>query len=946
MRATVMVAALGLSGFGFAATALAGAPQDTRPPATAEDSEAGPAEVIVSTSRITRDGFEAPTPLTVIGPEELQAAAPSKIADYINYLPQIQGSTVPRGIVAQTGPGLQGANVLNLRALSVANTGANRTLVLLDGRRVAPVTPGGSVDVNVLPTALTQRVDIVTGGASAAWGSDAVAGVVNFVLDKKFTGLKGEVDYGATMRGDAGSTKYSATFGTPFSAGRGHILFNAEYNKYQAGNEIRTRPWYVGAAVVNNPAYVAGNGQAGRIVATNVNLSTASPGGLITSGPLRGTNYGVGGVTEPFSFGVINGALMVGGTDTKTVGAGQVAPAGEQVNAFSRFSFDVTPDFTAYAEASFAHDDVPSPTPVYTRNGDLTIRNDNPFIPAATRALMAAQNVTTFSFGKAFWEFGYTGTYNVRAQRRGVVGADGSFGDTGAWHAYYQYGRSNIINAVANNPIVPRLVDAVDVISNPATGGVAGVAVGAPVCRSTLSAPTNGCVPMNVFGIGSASAASIAAIMGEARRDVVYTQQVAALNGQIEPFSTWAGPVSLAGGFEFRKEEYTQQADPISLTASFSLGNYSEGTGNFDAKEGFLETVVPLLKDKPFAQALDLNAAVRLTDYSTSGRVTSWKLGVVHDLTDALRLRATRSRDIRAANLSELYQGAGAQRPTLTDYGTPGNPSIRLVTFNLGNPDLDPELADTVSAGIVFRPGWLQGFTTSLDYYQIKVDGAITTPIVPGAGRADQSVINQCYGFNTPQVTSACSRITRVNGVITSIVVSPVNANSLKTSGFDLELGYRTPLAGGDLSVRFLATKVREFVTQQPAAPLLDTLDTTGPRSLTYLFSGSYQWGPSRTTATVRYLGAGRFSNDPAGTATYVEGNHIDSVQYISLAESYKLEFGDTDLELFAVIDNLFDVDPPIAPNNAAPTAPGGIGTGTEFDLLGRRYRAGIRLRF
>ncbi len=893
-------------------------------------------EVVVTSSRIVRDGFAAPTPVTVVGPEELAAAATPNIAEYVNRMPQLQGSNTARRISGMTGPGLQGANVLNLRSLSNILNGENRTLVLLDGRRVAPVTPGGAVDINVLPSALMERVDIVTGGASAAWGSDAVAGVVNFILDKKFTGIKGEVQLGTTTHWDAETQQYTLSVGTPFAGGRGHFLASGEHTISSAGDPIISRDWFNYQQVVNNPAYVAGSGIAGRVLADNINHSLAAPGGLITAGPLKGTTFGAGGVPERFVYGIVSGATMIGGTQTSDAGIIQLVPADTRSNLFSRVSFDVTDAATVYAEASYARDEVNPPAAYYIRNNDIVIRSDNPFIPASTKAQMTAAGLASFNFGRLFNEFGPTANHHVRKQVRGVIGADGRFGSTGSWHTYYQYGRSNVLNAAGNNPIVPRVNAAVDVISNPAVNGVAGVAAGAPVCRSRLTAPNNGCIPLNLFGTNSASPEAIASVIGVAWRDLEYVQEVAAFSGQFEPFSIWAGPVSLAAGVEWRKEEYVQKADPISLTATFYLGNFTEGTGKESVREAFAETVVPLLRDAPLAKSLDFNGAIRFTDYGISGGVKTWKAGFVYDMDDSLRLRATRSRDIRAANLAELFQGAaGTQTFVLEDSTLPGNPppATTVVTFNRGNLALTPELADTTSFGGIYRPAWFSGFSVAVDYWKIELNDAITTPTLPGRSAA-QTVIDQCAGYRTVALPAQCANITRgALGTVNTVTVGPVNSQAVETGGIDLEVAYRMPLYDGELNLRFLGTYVDKYLTTQVGGLPLDTLDIGGPRRYRGLFTATYEKGPSRTTLTARYIGEGRYSAEPPGSATQVVGNRIPAVTYFDLAESYDLSLFGSKSQVFAVMENVLDEDPP-------------AGGGVLFDPLGRQIRVGLRFSF
>lgn len=265
-------------------------------------------EVQVTGTRIVREGFDAPTPTTVAAIEDINKLAPASIADYVNRLPVFSGSVTPRSSVGANGI-VSGGNYLNTRSL-----GPTRTLILLDGRRLPPSTITGLVNINLIPTALVQRVDVVTGGASAAWGSDAVAGVVNFVLNKDFQGVRGSLQAGVSEEGDAPSRNVEIAFGRQFADGRGHLALSGEYINLGVAGPVGSRSWYQGHKVIANPAFVAGNGQPRLVVLPNVGISNATEGGLIVAGPLRGTQFGPGGVPAPFNFGFTSGLQSAGGT--------------------------------------------------------------------------------------------------------------------------------------------------------------------------------------------------------------------------------------------------------------------------------------------------------------------------------------------------------------------------------------------------------------------------------------------------------------------------------------------------------------------------------------------------------------------------------------------------------------------------------------------------------
>lgn len=930
-----------------AASALA---QTTQPPARQQPGSPVPSgeepvaasidDVIVTGSRIVRDGYEAPSPTTVIGLQDIEAAAPANLADFVNRLPQLGGTTTPRTTGAGVGGGTGGANFLNMRAL-----GASRTLVLLNGNRVVPAATTGAVDLNLLPTALVERVDVVTGGASAAYGSDAVAGVVNFILDNDFTGMKGNIQTGISQEGDGQTYNAELSFGTPFADRRGHLLFSGQVTSIGEVAEAGSRDWFRGYKLIGNPSYTLTNGQPALLLLPNVGLGRATPGGLIGAGPLRGTAFGPGGALQTFTYGSItSGNIMSGGTPYELAAGQQLQAPVEQYSLFTRASFDLSDAATAYVEASYGHSDVTSHSSPYVRHGNITIRAGNPYIPTA----LNMTGITSFSLGRTNEEFGLPDARNIREMSRGVIGIDGTFGETWRWSAYYQYGQVGITNTVSNNPIVARYDLAVDVVRNPAVGGVAGVAVGDPVCRSTLTSPGNGCQPFNPFGFGSPSQASLSWISGVARQDIEVKQEVAAANVQFEPFSIWAGPVSVAAGAEWRKESYVSTTDALSITNSFWLGNYKPGGGEYSVKEIYAEVIAPLVRDLPFIQSLDFNGAVRSTEYSTSGNVTTWKAGLTYDVNDTLRFRGTRSRDIRAPNLNDLFLGGQANSNSVQDVLQPGAPSVFITTLSGGNPFLTPEVAETTAYGFVFRPAFLEGFSMSLDYFEIDIADAIVNQ---GAA----ATVNQCYGFGVPQIPAACSAITLATpGTLVGAVVrtSGINLQSLSTSGYDFEVSYQQPVSNfvssweGDLTLRLVGARTTQYETVLAGA-VTDSLNMLGNAlEWRWLATAGYTLGPSRTTFSLRYVGPAVYNNLPVGNPQSVDQNDIDDVAYLDISQNYDLEIGGREVQLYGVIENVFNTDPPVVGGGGANNQTNFGASAQYHDTIGRSFRVGLRFVF
>ena len=903
-----------------------------------QDAAASDDEIRVTATRVVRDGYKAPTPTSVIGAAEIEANAPSNIADFVNQQPAMAPTNTPRANVGFVSAGLVGINALNLR-----NLGSARTLVLLDGQRVGPSSLTGLVDVNTFPQALIKRVDIVTGGASAGWGSDAVAGVVNFIIDKEFTGIKGQVQGGVTSYGDDRNYNIQLSAGTKFADDRGHIVISGEIAHNDGITGIGKRKWYGGAKLFINPAYVAGNGQPQLIVAQNAGFATATPGGIITSGPLRGTYFGPAGAPTQFNYGpIVSGNFMAGGdaryADFAT--SGDLDAKMNRQSLFGRVSFAASDNIELFAQGSYSRATAFNNALSQFNFGNITIQPDNAFIPASIRAQVTAP----FSLGTLNEDLGPITADTKRTSWRGVIGARGEFNALGTTWDWDVYGQRTFNNVYIESriSITANYNRAIDSVRN---------ANGAIVCRSTLTDPTNGCVPYNIFGTGVNSDAARDYVLGTAWGRTKLTEDVMAATLRGEPFSTWAGPVSIAAGIEHRREKVTGSNDPgtTATVRPYFAGNFFASQGSYNVDEAFLEAVVPLAKDEPFAESLDLNAAVRATDYSTSGYVTTWKAGLTYSPISDITFRVTRSRDIRAPNLAELFQSGQSSTTSILD---PFNGNASTTTFQVtsGNINLNPERADTLGVGVVLEPSFLPGFAMSADYYNIKIKDAIST--ITAA-----TVVNQCFLGNT----QFCSQITRnASNVITSVAVLPVNVATQISRGLDFEASYRRPAFGGDLSLRVLATRFLKNYSNDGITPATDTVGTNGTNGT--LKNSLPKWRYSATVAwenddlglslTGRGVSAGVYNTSyiqctsacPVSTVANmtINDNHLPSAFYLDSNITVKLP---RDVEAFLSVDNLLNMDPAeMAFGPGIGTAPLSVNP-LLYDVLGRTFRACIRFK-
>jgi iron complex outermembrane recepter protein len=432
--------------------------------------------------------------------------------------------------------------------------------------------------------------------------------------------------------------------------------------------------------------------------------------------------------------------------------------------------------------------------------------------------------------------------------------------------------------------------------------------------------------------------------MGTSEQLNTNQQHVLSANVQGQPLTLWAGPLSIAAGVEYRVDSIKGVADPLSRQNAFYVFNGQNIDGKIRVTEGYLETIVPLLKDLPFAKSLEFNGAVRETDYSLSGRVTTWKAGLVYEPDDMFRFRATRSRDIRAPNTFELFSPVTAGFTTVIDRNT----GIQTLPHYLtgGNSTLAPEIGATNTAGVVFTPGgWLRNLSLTADFYDITVRNVISQ-------QGGQTILNNCEsGF-----AADCALITRdANGLVSSINDTYQNLNELHARGVDLEVDYRhdLPFNLGMLNLRGLATYADALTTvSNGGATAINQAGIDGVGGVPHVMASTWltwQYQPWSVTVQNRYVGGGRFSPlyigpGQSGYSPYlpnsINNNRVSGRLYTNLSLTYRLPLNDkSELQFYGVINNLFNLDPPVDPGAASST------NSILFDAIGRAFTLGVRLR-
>ncbi len=911
----------------FAATA---AMAQSAPTETATES------VVVSGSRISASGFEAPTPVSSVSANDIANSGEVTIGDVLDQMPQFGVGASPVG--SWSGSYGSGGNYVNLR-----NLGQTRTLVLLDGERLIPSTLTNAIDLNTLPSALVQRVDVVTGGASAAWGSDAVSGVVNYVLDKQYSGLKGSIQYGNTSHFDYQTYKADIAFGTDFAGGRGHLLLSGSYLKSPDVLLANQRSWFHDPGFMPNPNYVAGNGQTQYIRVNNIGLWQATQGGVITGGPLAGTQFVGQGVAVPYNPGQISGVYSAGGdAETQTIYEKILASPQQGNNLFAYGSYKINNSIVGHVSADFAQDgETTSGNPDFFL-GNITVSADNPFLPASVKSKMTGLGLTSFPFGStmenlACWadcrihdipSVAKTTLYRLSA------GLDGTIGDDWSWKVYSSYSQAHFMQTWYNNPIQAKLKLAMDAVANPVNG--------TPMCRSTLTNPTNGCVPLDMFGVGVASPGALAYINQD-----TYTLSVnhmvafgSSINGTL--FSNWAGPVSVASGFDWRFQSASAVGSPVTEAFGAYAGNKGAFSGSQQVAEGFLEVNVPLVKDAWFARSADFDIAGRVTNYTRSGAVETWKLGINDQITDDLRIRGTYSYDIRAPNLNELFSTGSSGAATPYDPLHPTQtPSINTTTT--GNLNLRPENAHTFTGGVVLTPESLPGLNLSVDYYNITVAGEIAS-----VGAAYE--VLYCATGTPAQQAQYCPFVVRdSNGILTQVFTVPFNSARASTGGIDFELEYSHELFGGDMRWHASGNYTDHNTAVSSAGIVTDNAGSLGadtgggglPKFHMNL-AATYSDGPFTWTLSARMFSSAR--NSYLFTPGMVPNNTVPWVVFPDIKGTYNFK-EDSQLQFYWVVENFLNIPPPEIPYTSAATT-GYYNPQTltnTYDTLGRRFTIGIR---
>lgn len=925
----------------------------------AEPAEADAGDAIVVTgSRISRPELDSAMPVSVVRMDQAEAMGITTLYDALTQDPAI-GPGVGRGN-AQGQAYDGGTASVNLR-----NMGTNRTLTLIDGRRrVSGSARSSAVDLNMIPAAMVDRIEVVTGGAAAIYGADAVTGAVNVITKRDIDGLEISATSGISEHGDASETSVSLATGGTFADGRGSFT--------------------VGGTYVHSKELLASDRDYGatRLLYGNNNANTNGSDGV----PDRVIYYNFGEFYYlPYAtfalgdanYGYENGALRQLHVDTPTNTPGefyggdggdvrnlfhsdQLRSPLEQYAIISRFDYALTDGLRLNARFDYGRSKYKGTKRHYredSRNlwlngaGGARAYLDNPYLPDPIRQMMIDNDITELPISRSYEEFGIFEDNHDRESFTFVAGLEGNLVGDLTWDAFYQYGRVEDDIRNPNQLMASRWIAARDVITDPATD--------APVCRDT-DARAAGCVPYDIFSVNGPSAAQREWLFATRNERRVNTQEIIG-GGIVGPlFALPYGDLSIALGAEHRKESLETVDDPLATSGEIAhsglTGPHPDIRASFKVSEIYGEVVVPILADLPFAHRLEVEGAYRYSDYSTVGGTDAWKIGGAWSPVSALTVRGVRSRSVRTPNFGELYTPIDTAPANLGDpcegsayyasstraancaalgIATPGPNSVAtsMVTSG-GNPDLEPETSDSLTVGMVYRPDFIPGLDITVDYWTIDIEKVIT-----------QFSANQIasYCVDLPNVDNLfCEQMTRDPASpvrhITSVSTQYVNASGLSAKGVDFGLSYRRPLGAGRLGVGFKASyliaKDVQAVIDDPETKVQEDGGYADPRFRATAFA-NYEIGRFGFSWNGRFISSAMYDEN-AVSDEYYEDNTVPARMYNDLSvsfaplERYRLTIG---------VNNVFGVEPPYMPGTY-------LGASGRYDVLGRYFFASAKARF
>ena len=995
LASTMLAAGTPLSAIAQTEPVNPASPSASPAPTSEDPAESGDA-IVVTGSRIQSPVATAASPLQIVTAEAIQQSGTTNIQDVLLENPVFGTPTISR---TNSSFATQSAGVATV---DLRNLGSDRTLVLVNGRRFVAGVPGSStVDLNVIPTQFLERVDVLTGGASAVYGSDAVAGVVNFIYKTKFDGIEGNAQAGVSGRGDGSDRQINLLVGKNFADDRANVMLFGGYSK-QGTVLKKNRSTEAGSMAIDETSlggqtgndadlfkplrpFLSGFAPQGRYYTDNNTFTYGQDGALRNCVSTNGTA------------GCINADGSVAGPDGFNRSAFRylAVPVERYVGA-GRANFEVSPAFNLFFEGNYARTQVSTviePFPLASDDinkatkGQIAIESlvggvkfRNPFVPNAIfndASDSDGDGLKDIFFDRRLADFGPRTSSAKRDLYRIAGGVNGKIlNDRFNYEVYGIYGQTKERQTGGGQFNGPNFIQALNSIQD--VNDINGNGNRTEIICADTAARAAGCIPANIYGAGALTPAS-AYLASPTTLDSRVSQTVAGANISGELFSIFGSkPVAISVGGEYRRESSSNEFDLLTQQGLNGNNALPSTRGSFHLYEGFGEAIVPLISDKPFFNSLSLRGAVRVSDYSTVGTTFSYNYGGEYSPVDGIRFRVIKARSVRAPNVNELFQPAqqdfpsGLQDPCIgvTAISTtavsaacraaPGvNANIAanggifkvsqadsqgITSFSGGNLGLQEEKGDSFTAGVVINPKFipaLRNLVLTVDYFNITVkDAIVTTPL--------QFILDQCYnGGNQQFCTQILRRPAAVGansaGSIDELRSALLNSGGLKTSGIDATLNYRLPLLGGNVTTRIAYTHLFKGYT----VPL--------PGSDRDQFAGEIGAAKDRFTTT---LG---FDTDEFGlsfTGTYIGKSSLDDQltgakpgtnplyevdPHFYLDTQLRIQAGKR-FEFYGGVDNLLDDKPPFLADIGASA---GIDTDSgTYDTLGRRYYVGARVKF
>ncbi|GBL03974.1 TonB-dependent receptor domain-containing protein [Glaciecola sp. KUL10] len=929
-------------------------------------------KIQVTGSRIARAEASTPSPIVTVSQEEIQRFGTPDLGSMLAELPAIAaGSTLIGNNNSNANAGLSSPDLRSL--------GANRTLTLVNGKRHVAGTPFSSaIDTGTIPAAMIERIELITGGASAIYGSDAVSGVINIILKDDYEGTEIQMNGTRDMESiDYQTHGFSVLSGSTSDDGRGNVTFFAGYDRIKQvmrpqlqqaeangtianpdntgeedGIPDRLRVPFVGSEMINAFGVLNPFGGGPRI--------TFNPDGSPRDQVSRdGTNsFAFGNFSERFD--------SVFFTDEYI----NYIPDQTTMTLASTFRYDITDDLRFYGDFKYVDKEIAQQFQPSFRFGNISINaTDNPYLDEVTRQRLFDNGQTgNVQFSRFFDDIGNRSASNDRKLFRVVAGFDGMFelSDTLIdYDVFYTRGETSNIRRTLNDLIPTNFTAALDSVIDPATGEIA--------CRSqvpsaqgegyTDPAAVNGgnCAPFNPFGFGQASAAAVDFVSGDVQREDEITQEAygASLSfDSAELFELPGGPIGFAFGYEFREETANTITDEFTQQGFFTSAPTPNSSGGYDVEEFFGEVRLPILADMTFAEELSIDAAYRSADYSHAGSADSWQVGFMWAPIESLRIRGTSGESVRAPNVNEAFSPQSPGFSNINDpcdrdnidndpdrtancaaLGIPlpfdANDNVSIQTLSGGNPDLFSETATSTTIGLVFEPSFVENLTVTLDHYDIEIEDAIQQV-------SAQDILDNCVDATGGPDAAFCSAIDRDPSTNDVVLVRSgfINSSAFTTKGIEAQVLYSTDLSNfdlpGEVRLRLQANQLlelNEFAFQERPDEINVEDGEVGDPELQWRTSIDYRIDDISFNWSSRFIDRS-FTLDISPGGDIPEDTSPAFVPSI-WTHDFSVRYDYTEnVEVFFGIRNAFNKVPPSYSFNAL------------YDLLGRRANATVTVRF